>query len=65
MLAGTVALLVVLCSLGCLALGALVALLVLRGRLTVHKQREKERQQEQRQLKALMYALTSTGDFYG
>lgn len=64
MATGTTALIVVLCSLGCLAVGAVVAVLIMRGRVHQQRQKEKERALESKQLKALMYALTSTSDSY-
>jgi hypothetical protein len=42
-------------SLVCLVVGAMTTLLVMRGRVNQQKQREKERAQEQKQLKALMW----------
>ncbi|KAF6259953.1 hypothetical protein COO60DRAFT_1700595 [Scenedesmus sp. NREL 46B-D3] len=59
---GMAALIAVMCSLGCLGIGAVMAVVIMRGTVDQQKQREKERQNEYKQLKALMYALVSHSD---
>eukprot|EP00879_Flechtneria_rotunda_P023949 GHRR01025369.1.p1 GENE.GHRR01025369.1~~GHRR01025369.1.p1 ORF type:complete len:969 (+),score=296.48 GHRR01025369.1:353-3259(+) len=63
--AGKTALIVVMCGVGCLALGALLSVLIMRSSVHQQAMREKERQQEAKQLKALMYALVSHSDMPG
>ncbi len=62
MAATITAIIVVITSLACMMFGAAVTVLIMRGRVHQQRQRDKERQQESKQLKALMYALTSTKD---
>ena len=59
--AGSMALVVVLTGLGCLAAGAALAVLAMRARLAAARRRDKERAMENKQIKALMYALAPPG----
>jgi type II secretory pathway pseudopilin PulG len=62
--AGTMALITVLVSLACLAIGAGLAILVTRARMHQQRRRDKERVMTSKQIQSLMDALMSTADDY-
>jgi hypothetical protein len=59
---GIAAMITVLAGCGSLMAGAGLAVYIMKGRLRQQAQREKDKQQESKQLRALMYALTSVSD---
>ena len=59
---GIAAMITVVAGCACLAAGAGLAVYIMKGRLRQQAQREKDKQQESKQLRALMYALTAASD---